>query len=527
MRILLPSLAMLALVSCGGGSNPPGNTTPTPPVSTNNPPIVAAANSDQTGVVGTAFNFDATQAGTTFSDADGDTLSFSISYSPDANGLTDVSGVISGTPAQDGTMTVTIAANDGNGGSVSDEFLIEVAAAPIVTKPNILLIISDDQGQDSSAQYSLSSDVPNTPVLNGLADAGLIFENAWVNPVCSPTRAGLITGRYGVRTTVLEPSDVLPSTEIILQAFMKNDASTSEYNSAMVGKWHLGGGDSGPNDMGLSHFAGITGGGVGSYTNWNLNINGTSTTNTNYVTSELVDQSISWIDDQTTPWFLWLSFNAPHTPFHLPPVDLHDRTLSADQVDIDADPRPYYLAAIEAMDTEIGRLLGSMTAQERADTIIIYVGDNGTPGAARDRSANIRGGKGRLNEGGIRVPMFASGAGVTRLGEREAAIVNNTDFFMTIAQLAGNTSTSQNDSQSFAEFLTNSSATYRDHTYSENLGGWTIRNSQYKLIELTDGSQTLYDLVGDPTEQDDLLIGSTDVNAILSELESAATVIRQ
>lgn len=530
LRSSICSLAIL-LVACGGGgsgsSSSGGTTTPVTPTPTNAAPVVASGNSNQSAVIGAAFSYDATQSGTTFSDADGDTLSYSVSYSPASFGLTNSGGVISGTPTMAGTVTITITANDGNGGTITDTFTITVTTASTSTSPNILFVISDDQGKDASAEYSLSSDVPLTPNLTALADNGVIFENLWVSPTCSPTRAALITGKHGTRTNVFSPGDALPASETILQQHLKTDPSGGAYASAMIGKWHLGGGQSGPNDFGLDHFAGIIAGGVNDYFNWNFNVNGSTSNSTNYVTTELTDQAINWVGNQTTPWFLWLSYNAPHTPFHLPPTTLHSRSLTGTTADINANPRPYYLATIEALDTEFGRFWGSLSAAEQANTIVIYIGDNGTPPQVIDDTIQQRGNKGNLYQGGVNTPMFVSGAGVTRMGEREDALINHTDFFPTIAELTGAILPNFNDGKSFKGLLSAASPGPQDYTYTEQDTDWTIRNDQYKLIEdIGTGVQQLYDLLANPEESANLLPGSAAITAVLNELEIAADNIR-
>ncbi len=530
--------ASLALASCGGsgggsgGSSNSGGSAPTTPVTpvtpptANTAPAVASANADQTTVTGQDFSYDATQSGLTFSDADGDALTYSATFSSAAFGLSQTNGVISGTPAQTGNVTVTLTANDGNGGSVSDAFVITVTAAPVASgKPNIIFLISDDQGKDSSPQYALSSDVPNTPNLTAIANAGLIFENAWVAPSCSPTRAALMTGKHAPRTGVRSPGDALPASETILQSYLKTNPATSDYASAMIGKWHLGGGQSGPNDFGLDYFAGIITGGVSNYNDWTLNTNGVTSNSTNYVTTELTDLAVQWTGAQTTPWFLWLSYNAPHTPFHLPPASLHSRTLSGTASDITANSREYYLAAIEAMDTEFGRLWNSLDAQERANTIVIYLGDNGTPRRVTPTTPQQSGNKSTLLQGGINTPLFISGPGVTRAGQREDALISHADFFATVAELAGADLPAYNDGQSFANILTNPAADERDYVFTEHADGWAIRNNRYKLIQDSSGAQDLYDLQSDPAEQTDL-VGDASVNAVLTELETEAARIR-
>ena len=252
---------------------------------------------------------------------------------------------------------------------------------------------------------------------------------------------------------------------------------------------------------------------------------------TSYVTTELTDQALDWISGQTQPWFVWLAYNAPHSPFHLPPAALHTQNLSGDPADIAANERAYYLAAIEAMDTEIGRLLQTLPADQRNNTVIIFVGDNGTPNQIRDQAVFPNGAKGSLTEGGVKVPMIVSGAGVTRQGERESSLINNTDFYATIADLAGSPTTEIHDSQSFKGLLSSSTGADREYVYSEvstgNTTGWTIRNDQYKLTVMANGAETLHDLASDPMENTNLLNSGMDVTDIRNELFSAGSDIRQ
>ncbi|MCV6606384.1 MAG: sulfatase-like hydrolase/transferase, partial [Porticoccaceae bacterium] len=351
-------------------------------------------------------------------------------------------------------------------------------------RPNILLIISDDQGLDSSAQYDLSMDPPNTPTLNALAEDGLVFDNFWATPGCTPTRSSIITGKYGVNTGVTAIGDTLPDDEVTLHSFLANDAATATYASALVGKWHLGGGnapDSDPNDRGIPHFAGLLGGGLSDYSRWNLTVNGQTATSTAYNTTELTDQAIDWLQSQSGPGFLWLAYVAPHAPFHLPPSDLHSASLSGSDTDIASNSRDYYLASIEAMDNEIGRLLDSMSQQQRDNTIILYLGDNGSPARVTDSLVYSNGSKGSLSEGGVRVPLVVSGAAVSRQNQREDALVNSTDLFATITELAGSSTTAIHDSQSFVGLLSDASSASREYIYadfdSDQLSGWAIRNT--------------------------------------------------
>ncbi len=409
--------------------------------------------------------------------------------------------------------------------------------------PNILLVISDDLGLDASSGYSVGIETPVTPTLDALAANGLVFDNAWATPLCSPTRATILTGRYGIRTGVLFPGDQISLAETSLQSFIDTNVPNT-YNHAVIGKWHLAGRNSepsnnggidNPNLMGIDHFAGLIGGGVSDYLDWPVVENGLESAGQDYTTTAYVDLAIDWIAGQQEPWFVWLAFNAPHTPFHLPPLGLHDRdTLSAEQVDIDADPLPYYLAMIEAMDRELGRLLASFSAETRANTIIIYIGDNGTPRQVVQGHVPSHG-KGTVYEGGVAVPLIISGRGVTRAGERESALVSSVDLFATIAALAGTGTEEFNDSKSFAELLSSATTGPREYVYAEVKrdmdpffrDDWAIRNDRYKLIQRLSVGQELYDLQADPFEQDDLLDNGIDVSVILAELQAQADLIRQ
>jgi arylsulfatase B len=398
--------------------------------------------------------------------------------------------------------------------------------------PNILLVIADDLGLDASSQYDISAEYPVTPTLDQLADQGLIFENAWSNPTCSPTRAGMLTGKFSTGTGVLIPGDVLSEDETSLQSYIHQHLP-GKYADAVIGKWHLGpqpGGQDHPAELGISHFAGITGGGVDDYENWPLTINGQRSIETKYVTSKLVDLAVEWTSQQEDPWFLWLAFNAPHAPFHLPPTELHNRELSGSDADIAANPLPYYLAAIEAMDTEISRLLESFDDQTRENTIVIFLGDNGTPGQVAQFPYSRGKAKGSLYQGGINVPFFISGPGVTRAGERESALVNTTDLFSTIAAIAGVNVDQVNDSISFEHMLSEEQASERIAQYSEQSTDsgeeWTISDGIYKLIESSTGTQQLYQLSIDPFEDTDLVETGTAPADVVEDLQFLADQIR-
>ena len=300
------------------------------------------------------------------------------------------------------------------------------------------------------------------PNLESMMSRGIRFNNFWSNPTCTPTRGSIITGKYGFRTGVTEVGDLMPLSEVSLQSHL--DDAGSGYNHAVVGKWHLANNDaSHPTNMGVNYYAGLLSGGVQSYNSWNFTENGQTSNSTEYTTTKFTDLAIDWVDQQTQPWFLWLAYNAPHTPFHLPPNNLHNQgNLPTDQASIDANPLPYYMAMLEAMDTEIGRLLNSMSDTERDNTVIIFIGDNGTPGETAQAYLSSRA-KGSIYNGGVNVPMVISGKNVTRVNAVENALLNSTDLFATISELAGNTTSEINDSKSFKDILTSTNAVTRDY----------------------------------------------------------------
>tara|TARA_Y100000385_G_scaffold256160_1_gene282361 strand:+ start:4765 stop:6105 length:1341 start_codon:yes stop_codon:yes gene_type:complete len=385
------------------------------------------------------------------------------------------------------------------------------SSSPVLntSHPNILLIISDDMGLDATPGYSIGSSKPNMPHLQALMNSGVRFNNVWSNPVCTPTRATLLTGRYGFRTNVLSVGDVLSPAETSI--FDEFNDKAPDYSHAVIGKWHLSSNPTHPNSMGVDYFAGLLGGGVQSYNSWNLTENGQTTNTTEYSTTKFTDLAIEWVATQSEPWFLWLAYNAPHTPFHLPPANLHSQgNLPSDEASIEATPLPYYLAMIEAMDSEIGRLLDSMTNEERDNTLIIFIGDNGTPNqVVQDYNSNRA--KGSIYQGGVAVPMVVSGKNVTRMNATEETLINTTDLYATLADIAGISLSETGDSKSFVEVLTNSNSNGREFIYTEKYnsqtGGadYTIRNATHKYLYFNNGNEALYNLSANPLEFPNLL----------------------
>lgn len=413
-----------------------------------------------------------------------------------------------------------------------------------VIRPNILIIISDDQGKDASNQYGSNSNVVDTPNLDELAANGVIFDNAWVTPMCATTRAAILTGLYGFKNGVTSvPGDIDENIRTI-QSHLKSQPETADYQTGFFGKWHLGSDNDNlrPNNMGNDHFAGALQGNISDYFSWQLTTDGNTETNTDYQTTKLVDLAMDWLGttDDAKPWLMWMAFAAPHSPFHLPPDGLYDETRNLTGDDIQSDPRSYYLASIEAIDYEIGRLLDSMTEQEKNNTFIIYIGDNGTPKKVIDTSFYLKAhSKSTIYEGGVNVPMFISGYGVTRSGDREDTLINSTDIFATIMDLVGlETDVTDDDSESFFPLLSEQSLTNaREWIYTEIESGnnydYAIRNDRYKLhVYNNDGtvSELFFDLTDADVEVDDLLdnagFSGSDAETAYNELKAAVDELR-
>ena len=405
-------------------------------------------------------------------------------------------------------------------------------------QPNILLIIGDDIGLDASSAYAVGSVKPNTPNLDKMEAEGIVFDNVWAYAICSPTRSSILTGRYGYRTGVLdaETNSTIPITEKTLHSFI-TDQTNGAYATSIIGKWHLSNQEPArPTQMGIGYYAGLLGGGVSDYNRWQITENDQSSQYRGYITTKFTDLAIDWIGSQSKPWFCWLAYTAAHTPFHLPPDSMHSQgALPSDSASIAANPLPYFLAMVESMDFEIGRLLATLSPRELANTIIVYLGDNGTPGQVIQAPYQSSTSKGSLYQGGVHVPMIISGNGVERKGQREDALINSTDLFCTISELAGISLPNYEDSKSFKSNLKSSGTFDREYCYSEiiaasaNRSGYTLRNDQYKFIQFDSGQSRFFDLTADPYEMNNIDQSSftTDEQNAYDKLLIEAMRIRQ
>ena len=395
--------------------------------------------------------------------------------------------------------------------------------------PNILFIVADDLGIDAlnASDYGLTvSEIPVTPNLQSLKESGVSYLNTWATPQCTTTRASVISGKYGIKSGVRNVPDNLDTTHESIFNYINNNVSES-YAKAVIGKWHISNPQNSnhPKEHGVDYFEGIIAGIVDDYYDWTkIDDNGNEIPVTEYVTEHLTNSAINWIDVQTEPWFLWLSHIAPHNPFHTPPNGTYTRTnLNNNQ--------GKYFAAIESLDFYIGNLLNSLDTATKENTIIIFIGDNGTPGRVAQFFPDGHA-KSSMYEGGLRVPMIISGKGVTRQNELESGLTHVADIYATIAELLGNDLEGGiYNSYSLKESLTAQNTITRPYIYSDFADNgaeqWAIRNSTYKLIEDENGNMEFYNLVND-LEENNNLIGflTNEESNILTELRTEASAIR-
>jgi arylsulfatase B len=396
----------------------------------------------------------------------------------------------------------------------------QVARRPeiVPAQPNLVVILADDFGVDLMGAYEEGAAPPCTPNLDSLAATGLLFRNAWANPTCSPTRAAFLTGRYGFRTGIGTPAGaVLSFGETLIPELLQGVG----YTSACVGKWHLANGPMHPNFSGFDHYSGSLAGQLSDYDMWTKTVNGTSSTSLTYATTDTTDEAIAALQSMPEPWFLYVAYNAPHTPIHLPSSTLCPASNCAISWCGGAGPgmtqAERIKAMCEAMDTEVGRLLDALDAED-PESYVVFMGDNGTGPQASEPPFDPAHAKGTVYEGGVNVPFVVRGPGVAVA--ESSALISATDLYATLAELAGADSVAE-DSISLVPYFTNPRAHLRDAVYCETFspngsGPWSVhsravRNERYKLIRRVGLPDEFYDLLATPFETVNLLPGLTSL----------------
>jgi len=399
-------------------------------------------------------------------------------------------------------------------------------------KPNFLVILVDDLGwRDVGFAGNKFID---TPHIDGLARDGTVFTQAYASaPNCAPTRACLMTGQYpprhGVYTVVDDRHRPGSAHHRILAAESRPDLATESvtiaevlrdggYATAMVGMWNLGRGRKAPcTPTGQGFDLDRQPKGIGFEKDAYHDDLG------RYLTNAFAEEGISFIEqNRDKPWFLYFAPHAVHAPFD-PPAGLLEKYRRKAGSSRDLDPA--HPATVEALDTAIGRLLDKIQQAGMADsTLVIFTSDNG---GTRQYVAPLKGGKGDLYEGGLRVPMAVRGPGV-RPGARCDTPVLSMDIYPTLMKTAGLEPPAghQFDGLNLAPLFAGTDGFRRDTVFwhfpsyvGRNGPASAIRHGNLKLIEFFDPPRVeVYDLVKDPGESRDISRSRPDVTRDLHGL---------
>ncbi len=388
--------------------------------------------------------------------------------------------------------------------------------------PNVVIILADDMGYGDAGCYGCT-DIP-TPNIDSLAATGVRCTDGYVtHPFCSPTRAGLLTGRYqqrfGHETNIpfdpQNPHVGLPRSETTIARRLQR----AGYATGAVGKWHLGAAHwFHPNRRGFDFFYGFLGGGHDYFLVdmrkpmhegyfHPLDHNGQPETIEGYLTDILSQQAARFIDEnRNRPFFLYLAYNAPHTPLEAPQELLDRFAHIADR------KRRAYAAMMTAMDAGIGLVLDRLRAHHlRQNTLVFFLSDNGGP-TPHNGSSNrpLRGIKGQMWEGGIRVPFIVSWPAVLPQGVEYRKPVHSLDVSRTALAVAGVAvpNGEKLHGVNLIPYLAGKTADPPHEALFWRTGGgvaWAVRSGPYKLVQPDQQTPpALYDLEADIGETHDL-----------------------
>lgn len=422
--------------------------------------------------------------------------------------------------------------------------LILLSSLAVAEKPNVLLIVADDLGYHDVG-FQGSQEVP-TPHLDKLAATGVRFTNGYVShPFCSPTRAGLMTGRYQHRfghenNPAWKPESLtegLPLDQITLPQLLQK----AGYTTGAVGKWHLGAHPQfHPLKRGFDEYFGALGGGHqyfpgdkgGAEYTIPLNRNGADAAHTDYLTTQFGSEAAAFVDRHAAedkPWMLYLAFNAPHTPLQAPKVWL-DQFSHIQNVN-----RRAYVAMVAAMDAAIGEVLGKLEATKQTEnTLVCFISDNGGPnlsgrvlGNFTDNSP-LRGAKSDLFEGGIRVPFVIRWPAKLKPGAYDQPVIA-LDLLPTAVALAGGQLPTDRvlDGVDLMPYLTGEkSGAPHERLFWRSRGtkgNHAVRQGSWKYVQVGQSAPELYDLSRDVSETNNLASTKpeivTQIQAAIAEWE--------
>ena len=320
-------------------------------------------------------------------------------------------------------------------------------------KPNILIFLTDDQGW-GDLSFNGNSNL-STPNIDGIANNGAAFDRFYVSPVCSPTRAELLTGKFFIRSGVNGVTRGYERMNLD-QSLISDYFKEKDYRTGVFGKWHNGSQPPyHPNSRGFDEFYGFTSGHWGNYYDPVLENNGEITRGKGYISDDITNKAISFIKNSKKPFFTYVSYNTPHSPMQVPDSYLKDKNIVlkgrySDKENVKKTEAA--LAMVENLDYNVGKVIDSLKKYELYDnTIIIYFSDNGPNGNRWNNDLKER--KGSTNEGGVRVPFFIQWPKKIPSGIRVNQISSVLDIFPTLIELTNNSSEIDFDGLSFKNFL--------------------------------------------------------------------------
>ena len=385
-------------------------------------------------------------------------------------------------------------------------------------QPNVLIILADDLGW-ADLGFQGSKDI-RSPNLDRLAAQSVRFTDGHVTAsVCSPSRAGLMTGKYQQRFG--HEANTPPNDQgmDVQQITIADSLKQLGYRTGVIGKWHLGNNDQFyPTKRGFDYFYGLREGSRSYFfnakkedkptSNKRIELNGQQEKFDGYLTDVLGGKAVEFVKDQPDdPFFLFLSFTAPHGPMHATQEDL------AKFASIENKKRRTYAAMIWAMDRAIGRVLDQLDALGKADdTIVWFLSDNG--GATNNGSINLplAGHKGIKFEGGIRVPFLMRWSKRYSNGRAYAPMVSSMDIFATsLAAAGGDVDAARLDGVDLLPFLDGKqNESPHQEMYWHKLWFSAMRDGPWKLIYVQDYGYALYNLDEDLTEAKNLASSESD-----------------
>jgi len=377
-------------------------------------------------------------------------------------------------------------------------------------RPNVILILSDDQGWgDLSLNGNLDITTPN---IDRLGNTGVRFDRFFVSPVCSPTRAEILTGRHHVRGGVYSTSkggERLDIDEETIAEVFKSQG----YKTAAYGKWHNGmQAPFHPNSRGFDDFYGFCSGHWGNYYNPLLEHNGNLVKGNGFIIDDFTQNGIDFIKkNKNQPFFLYLPYNTPHSPMQVPDrfwEKYKDKELNQEgsrgpfKTQNEIDHALAALAMCENIDWNVGRILEELQNSNLSEnTIVIYLSDNGPNGYRWN--GGMKGRKGSTDEGGVRSPMIINWPGKIPQGKIIKEIASGIDLLPTLKDLTGIKSKPKKplDGISLKPILMEENPQWKDrYIFNYWRGKMSLRNQNYRL----GNGGKLFDMVNDPNQTKDV-----------------------